>query len=92
MNKMRFYTVKTIKKNSNSRIRVIWFIKVLVCVLLACCNTAITFAENNIVDNLQVIQHGQTQHSDNKLFQDLIQIDEQFLDIAETSLLIAKEE
>jgi len=89
---MRFYTVKTIKKNSNSRIRVIWFIKVLVCALLTCCNTAITFAENNIVDNLQVIQHGQTQHSDNKLFRDLIQIDEQFLDIAETSLLIAKEE
>ena len=89
---MRFYTVKTIKKDSNSRIRVIWFIKVLVCALLTCCNTAITFAENNIVDNLQVIQHGQAQHSDNKLFQDLIQIDEQFLDIAETSLLIAKEE
>ena len=89
---MRFYTVKTIKKDSNSRIRVIWFIKVLVCALLTCCNTAITFAENNIVDNLQVIQHGQTQHSDNKLFRDLIQIDEQFLDIAETSLLIAKEE
>jgi tetratricopeptide (TPR) repeat protein len=79
-------------KNSNSRIRVIWFIKVLVCALLASCNTAITFAENNIVDNLQVIRNGQVQHSDNKLFQDLIQIDEQFLDIAETSLLIAKEE
>ncbi|HJO48056.1 MAG TPA: tetratricopeptide repeat protein, partial [Candidatus Scalindua sp.] len=79
-------------KNSNSRIRVIWLIKVLVCALLASCNTAITFAENNIVDNLQVIQNGQAQHSDNKLFQDLIQIDEQFLDIAETSLLIAKEE
>ena len=89
---MRFYTVKTIKKDSNSRIRVIWFIKVLVCALLTCCNTAITFAENNIVDNLQVIQHGQAQHSDNKMFQDLIQIDEQLLDIAETSLLIAKEE
>jgi tetratricopeptide (TPR) repeat protein len=79
-------------KNSNSRIKIIWFIKVLVCVLLVCCDPAITFAENNIVDNSQVIQHGQTQHSDNKLFQDLIQIDEQFLDIAETSLLIAKEE
>ena len=54
--------------------------------------SAITYAENNIVGNLQVIQHGQVQHSDNKLFQDLIQIDEQLLDIAETSLLIAKEE
>jgi len=89
---MRFYTVKTIMKNSNSRIRVVWFVKVLVSVLLACCNTAITLAENNIVDNLQVIQHGQAQDSDNKLFRDLIQIDEQLLDIAETSLLIAKEE
>ena len=79
-------------KNSNSRIRVIWFIRMLVSVLLACCSTSITLAENNIVDNLQVIQHGQVQHSDNKLFQDLIQIDEQLLDIAETSLLIAKEE
>jgi regulator of sirC expression with transglutaminase-like and TPR domain len=80
-------------KNSNSRIRVIWLIKVLVCALLASCNTAITLAENNIVDNLQVIQTWtRRKHSDNKLFQDLIQIDEQLLDIAETSLLIAKEE
>jgi tetratricopeptide (TPR) repeat protein len=84
--------VKIIKKNSNIRIKVIWFIKVLICVLLVRCSPAITFAENNIVDNLQVIQHGQAQHSDNKLFQGLIQIDEQLLDIAETSLLIAKEE
>ena len=92
MNKVRSYTVKTIKKNNNSRIKVIWFIKVLVCVLLVRCDPAITFAENNIVENLQIIQHGQAQHSDNKLFQALIQIDEQLLDIAETSLLIAKEE
>ena len=90
--KMRFYTVKTIRKKSNSRIKVIWLIKVLVSVLLVRCDPAVIFAENNIVDNLQAIQHDQAQHSDNKLFQDLIQIDEQLLDIAETSLLIAKEE
>ncbi len=66
--------------------------KVLVCVLLVPGDPAITFAENNITENLQVIQHGQVQHSGNKLFQDLIHIDEQLIDIAETSLLIAKEE
>ena len=83
--------MKTIRKKSNSRIKVIWLIKVLVSVLLVRCDPAVIFAENNIVDNLQAIQHDQAQHSDNKLFQDLIQIDEQLLDIAETSLLIAKE-
>jgi tetratricopeptide (TPR) repeat protein len=92
VNKVRLYTVKIIKKNSNIRIKVFWFIKVFICVLLVRCSPAITFAENNIVENLQVIQHGQAQHSDNKLFQDLVQIDEQLLDIAEISLLIAKEE
>lgn len=89
---MKLYTVEIIKKNSSSRIKVIWFIKMLVCVLLVRCDPAITYAENNIIENLQVVQHGQAQHPDNKLFQDLIQIDEQPLDIAETSLLIAKEE
>ncbi|MFQ5686077.1 MAG: tetratricopeptide repeat protein [Candidatus Scalindua sp.] len=83
--------MKTIRNNSNNR-KIIWFVKALICFLLASCGTAITFAENNIVDNLQVVQHGQSQHSDNKLFQDLIQIDEQLLDIAETSLFIAREE
>jgi tetratricopeptide (TPR) repeat protein len=92
VNKVRFYTVKNIRKNSNSIIKVTWFIKALLCVLLVRCNPAITFAENSIVENLRVIQHGQAQHSDNKRFQGLIQINEHLLDIAETSLLIAKEE
>jgi tetratricopeptide (TPR) repeat protein len=92
VNKMRFYPVETIKKDSSIRIKITWLIKVLVSVLLVHCVPAITFAENNIVDNSQVIQHDQAQHSDNKLFQDLIQIDEKLLDIAETSLLIAREE
>jgi len=92
VNKVRFYIVRNIMKNSNSIIKVTWFINALLCVLHAPCHSEITFAENKPVERLQVVQHGQSQLSDNKLFQDLIQIDERFLDIAETSLLIAKEE
>lgn len=70
----------------------LYIIKVLVCVLFVSFNSAKVFAENNIVGDSQVIQQGLVQSSDNKVFQDLIQVDEEILDIAGTSLLIAKEE
>jgi hypothetical protein len=70
----------------------LYIIKVLVCVLLVSFNSAKVFAENNIVGDSQVIQQGLVQSSDNKVFQDLIQVDEVILDIAGTSLLRAQED
>ena len=90
---MRFSAMKITRKNSNKgNNKDICFIKVLVCVLLVSFNSAKVFAGNNIIGDSQVIQQGHVQFSDNKVFQDLIQVDEEILDIAETSLLIAKEE
>nr|MBC8549388.1 hypothetical protein [Candidatus Brocadiales bacterium] len=63
----------------------------LVCVLFIAGNSKSMFADS-IFEISQAIQTNQAQYSDNALFQDLIQIDEESPNIAEISLLIAKEE
>ncbi len=89
--KERFFTVKIVRKKSNKGIKSIWLINMLVCVLYIAGNSKSIFADN-IFEDSQAIQYSQVQYSDNGLFQDLIQIDDESLDIAEMSLLIAKEE
>jgi len=83
--------VKTVRKKSYKGIRSICFINLLVYVLFVAGNSISIFADN-IFEDSQGIQDNQAQFLDNRLFQDLIQADEEFLDIAEMSLLIAKEE
>jgi tetratricopeptide (TPR) repeat protein len=89
--KRDFFAVKTVRKNSNKGIKNICFINLLVCVLLIAGNSKSIFADN-ISEDPQAIQYNQAQYSNNKLFQDLIQIEDESLDITEMSLLIAKEE
>jgi tetratricopeptide (TPR) repeat protein len=83
--------VKTIRKKSNKGIKSICFINLLVCVLFIAGNSKSIFADN-IFEGSQAIQDNHVQCSDNTLFQDLIQVGEESLNIAEMSLLIAKEE
>jgi tetratricopeptide (TPR) repeat protein len=89
--KERFIAVKTIRKKSNKEIKSIWLINMLVCVLLIAGNSKSIFADN-IFEDSQAIQYNQAQYSDNALFQDLITIVDEYVDIAEVSLLLAKEE
>ena len=89
--KRDFFAVKTVRKKSNKGIKSICFINLLVCVLVIAGNSKSIFADN-ISEDLQAIQYNQAQYSDNKLFQDLIQLDEESLNITEMSLLIAREE
>ena len=89
--KRDFFAVKTVRKKSNKGIKSICFIQLLVCVLVIAGNSKSIFADN-ISEDLQGIQYNQAQYSDNELFQDLIQLDEEFLNITEMSLLIAREE
>ena len=89
--KERFIAVKTIRKKSNKEIKSIWLMSLLVCVLLIAGNSKSIFADN-VFEDFQSTQNNQAQLLDNKLFQDLIQIDEESLNIAEMSLQIAKEE
>ena len=83
--------MKTIRKKSNKGIKSICFINLLVFVLFIAGNSKSIFADN-IFEGPQSVQDNHIQYSDNALFQDLIQIDEESLNIAEVSLLIAKEE
>jgi len=83
--------VITVWKWRNKGIKSICFINLLVCVLFIASNSKNIFADN-ISENLQIIRYAQVQSSDNGLFQDLIQISEESLNIAERSLQIAKEE
>ncbi|MCR4289258.1 MAG: tetratricopeptide repeat protein [Candidatus Scalindua sp.] len=83
--------MKTVRKKSNKEIKSICFMNLLVCILFIAGNSKSMFADN-IFDFSQAMQTNQAQYSDNALFQDLIQIDEESLNIAEMSLLIAKEE
>ncbi len=83
--------MKTIRKKSNKGIKSICFINLLVFVLFIAGNSKSIFADN-IFEGSQFVQGNHIQYSDNALLQDLIQIDEESLNIAEVSLLIAKEE
>ena len=89
--KERFIAVKTVSKKSDKRIKSIRLMNMLLCVLFIAGNSKSIFADN-IFEDSQTIRDNQAQFLDNRLFQDLIQIDEESLDIAEMSLLIAKEE
>ena len=83
--------MQTVRKKSNKGIKSICFINLLVCVLLIAGNSKSILADNTFAD-YQATQENHAQCLDNKLFQDLLQIDEESLNIAEMSLLIAKEE
>ena len=85
-------TVKTIAKINSNGIKVVWFIKMLMCVLFIFFNSGKIFANGNILEDPQDSQIRQVQYPDSKLFQDLVQADDESLDIAKISLLIAKEE
>ncbi len=89
--KERFFDMKLIRKKSNKGIISIWFVNMLVCVLFIAGNSKSIFADN-IFEDAQAVQYNQAQFSDNGLFRDLMQIDDDSLDIAEMSLLLAKEE
>ncbi len=86
-----FFNMKTIWKKSNKGIKRIFCINLFVSVLFVTGNSISIFADN-IFKDLQTDQHNRSQPSENGLFQDLIQISEESLNIAERSLLIAKEE
>jgi len=64
----------------------------MICILIFTCNSIKISAANNNFADTQTIQDYQPQHSANELFQDLINADNESIDIAEVSLLIAKEE
>ncbi|MCP4255757.1 MAG: tetratricopeptide repeat protein, partial [Candidatus Scalindua sp.] len=83
--------MKAVWKRSSKGIKNICLIILLVCVLFISGNSKSIFADN-IIENLQTIQYNQAQPLDNGLFQDLIEISEESLNITERSLQIAKEE
>jgi tetratricopeptide (TPR) repeat protein len=83
--------VKTARKKSNKGIKSICFINLLVCVLFIAGNSKSIFADN-IFEDSQSIQYNQIEYSENELFQDLITIYDECVDIAEVSLRIAKDE
>ncbi len=89
--KERFIDVKTNREKSDKGIKNIWFINMLVCVLLLAGNSKSMFAKDFFEDS-QTIQYNQVQYSDNGLFDDLITVDDEYFDIAEVSLLLAKDE
>ncbi|MHC4270085.1 MAG: tetratricopeptide repeat protein [Planctomycetota bacterium] len=92
MNKEIYFTVKTAWKNCTNRTISIPLFLLMVCILIFTCNTIKISAANNNFADTQTIQDYQPQHSTNELFQDLINADNESIDIAEVSLLIAKEE
>ncbi len=83
--------MKTVRMRSNEGTRSIWSISMLVCVLLIAGSPKSIFADN-IFEDSQTIQYNRVQYSDNELFQSLLSVDDESLDIAEAALLLAKEE
>ncbi len=92
MNKEIYFTVKTAWKNCTNRIIFIPLFLLMICILIFTCNSIKISAANNNFADTQTIQDYQPQHSANELFQDLINADNESINIAEVSLLIAKEE
>ncbi len=86
MNKERFFAVKTTCKNYKNQTIIIPLFVLLVSVLIFSCNS------KKILADTQVVKYYQPQYSGNELFQKLTKIDDDSIDIAEVSLLIAKEE
>ena len=80
-------TMKTITEINGMKI--VWFIKMLMCILFISSGSEKIFASRNILEDPQ---DSQMQYPDSKLFQDLVRVDDESLDIARISLLIAKEE
>ncbi len=85
-------TVEAITKINSNRIKIVQFIKMLICILFIFFNSGKIFANGNILKDPQDSLIRQVQYPDSKLFQDLVQADDESLDIAKISLLIAKEE
>ncbi len=88
----RFFVVKTTWKNCKNQIILIPLFLQLVGVLIFTCNSTKIFAANNIFVDTQASQSYKSQHFNNELIQVLINADDESVDIAEVSLLIAKEE
>ena len=86
----RFLTMKATMrdfKNKNISIPLFWLI-----VSILICNSIDILKINNIFADNKDFQYYQPQHSSRELFQDLINADDESVDIAEVSLLLAKEE
>ncbi|MBT3879715.1 MAG: tetratricopeptide repeat protein [Candidatus Scalindua sp.] len=83
--------MKTARKKRDKVTKGIWFINMLMCVLLLAGSSKSIFA-NNIFEDPQTIQYDQVQYSDNGLLDNLITVDDEHFDIAEVSLLLAKDE
>ncbi len=87
------FAVKAIMKiNGNNGVKFLWFVKIVVCVISLFINSGNIFSNSEIPGNQQDTQINQVQTPDNKLFHDLMQVSNEYLNIAKTSLLIAKEE
>ncbi len=86
----RFLTMKATMrdfKNKNISIPLFWLI-----VSILICNSIDILKINNIFADNKDFQYYQPQHSSRELFQDLINADDESVDIAVVSLLLAKEE
>jgi tetratricopeptide (TPR) repeat protein len=83
--------VTTVRKKSDKGMKSTWFLNMLICILFLAGNSKRIFA-NNIFEGPQTIQYNQVQYSDNGLLDDLITVDDEYFDIAEVSLLLAKDE
>ncbi|MHC4182242.1 MAG: tetratricopeptide repeat protein [Planctomycetota bacterium] len=90
--------MKTITKINGMKI--VRFIQISMCILFIFSGSEKIFANRNILEDPQDSQISQMQYPaqgrtgtpDSKLFQDLVRVDDESLDIAWISLLIAKEE
>lgn len=85
------FALKIIQKIVRKEIKFGWLVKIVIYILLISLNSGRIFSNNDIFRNPQDIQFSHAQNLDNKLFQELVQADDECLDIAKSSLLIAKE-
>lgn len=84
--------METIRKKSDKRIKNIRFVDLVVYVLLLIAADSKSIFSNDIFENPQTMQREQVKYADNGLFNDLITVYDENFDIAEVSLLLAKDE
>jgi len=87
-----FFFVKNTRTNYINKTIAIPLFLLLVSVLIFTCNSIAVFASNNTFADTQINKSYKQQHFSNELVQVLINADDESIDIAEVSLLIAKEE
>jgi tetratricopeptide (TPR) repeat protein len=92
MKEKRFFVVKIIWTNYKNRTIVISLFLLLASALIFTCNSITVFAPNNTFADTQFNKSYKPQHFSNELIQVLINADDESIDLAEVSLLIAKEE